>query len=174
MISKYPIVDSHVHLRCAEDIDDLANIADYLGIERMSIASVLYSDQINENPEVFEAKSRYPNRFYIFPGLDHSTHFSNGRIETPSLTQQLELMIDMGADGLKLIETKPSKRKQIDIPMDSGYYDDLFARLEGTGFPVIWHVGDPGEFWDPKTTPSWAADGGMTRVIFRLRTCTVK
>ncbi|PIZ45080.1 MAG: hypothetical protein COY42_12875, partial [Armatimonadetes bacterium CG_4_10_14_0_8_um_filter_66_14] len=74
--------------------------------------------------------------------------------------EQVDRLRALGADGIKMIENKPTARKLLDVPVDSDYFADYFARVEETGFPVLWHVNDPEEFWIPELTPSWARERG--------------
>lgn len=154
------MLDCHVHVRDLESVDDLEGIRRRIGFERMNVVSVFYRQCINMNPASLVAKARYPDSFYVFLGLDHTTHFSGGAIKAPSLVEQIERAMAMGADGIKMLENKPTHRKLVDIPVDDPYFEEYFACLEQTGFPVVWHVADPEEFWDPATTPRWAAEKG--------------
>lgn len=153
-------LDSHVHLWRAGEIENLERIRKRVGVERMSVASVMDRRTVNDNPALWAAKAAYPDRFYVFAGLDHSQLWSAGALATPSLAEQVDRAIGIGADGLKLIESKPTHRGMVDVPLDSDYYAGMFARLEETGLPVLWHVADPEEFWDPETTPGWAKSQG--------------
>ena len=153
-------IDSHVHLWRAGDIENLEAIRQRIGFERMSIASVARRASVNDNPVLYAAKAAYPDRFYVFAGLDHSAHWSRGKIAAPSLAEQVDRAVAIGADGIKLIETKPTHRKMVDIPIDGDYYAAMFARLEQIGLPILWHVADPEEFWDPERTPGWAKARG--------------
>jgi predicted TIM-barrel fold metal-dependent hydrolase len=122
----------------------------------MNIASVISRENVNDNPAAFVAKAEFPNRFYVFAGLDHPSPFTAGAASTPPLAEQVDRLLALGADGVKMIETKPDYRKSVDVPVDSKYYKDYFRRLEGTGLPILWHVADPEEFWDQERTPNWA------------------
>jgi predicted TIM-barrel fold metal-dependent hydrolase len=59
-----------------------------------------------------------------------------------------------------MLENKPTHRRILDIPVDGPYFEEYFAHLEAKGIPVVWHVCDPEEFWNPETTPSWAKARG--------------
>lgn len=160
MNSKITIIDCHAHLGGLDSIPNLNSICDYAGLGRMNIVCTISRESVNANPTAFVATAEFPERFYVFAGLDHSSHFTSGKIATPSLAEQVDRLIALGADGVKLIETKPTTRKIFDVPVDSAYFKDFFACLEETGFPVLWHVADPEEFWDPGKTPSWAKERG--------------
>lgn len=151
------MIDSHVHLWRASDIENLEAIRQRIGFERMGIASVARRHSVNDNHAVYAAKAAYPDRYYAFVGLDHAALWSDGAIETPSLAEQVERAIATGADGLKLIETKPT---HYDLPIDGDYFAPVFDLAERAGLPILWHVADPEEFWDPDLTPGWAKAKG--------------
>jgi predicted TIM-barrel fold metal-dependent hydrolase len=105
-------------------------------------------------------KDKYPDRFYTFLGLDHCGSISRGAVAEVPIAEQAERMIALGTDGIKLIESKPLYRRMADIPVDSDYYEPLFAHAEQAGMVVLLHVADPEEFWDPELCPIWAKNSG--------------
>lgn len=153
-------IDSHVHLSTPRDIEKLDSIREAVGVDAMSVASIIHQKNVNENPALFAAKTALLDKFYIFPAPDHAAHFTSGAVSAPSMAEQLEKFIAIGADGIKLLESKPAERRMVDIPVDSDYYEGMFALLEETGLPILWHVADPEEFWDPELTPKWAREQG--------------
>jgi len=64
----------------------------------------------------------------------------------------------MGCDGIKMIEGKPTSRQRMDVPVTDAYFADYWARVEELGVPIVWHVNDPEEFWDPERLPVWAKE----------------
>jgi predicted TIM-barrel fold metal-dependent hydrolase len=51
-------------------------------------------------------------------------------------------------------------RKLLGIPFDGPEYAGMWAALEEQGFPVVFHVADPEEFWDAERCPDWARTQG--------------
>lgn len=154
------MIDSHVHLRWPSDIENLNKLREAIGAQRICVVSVIGKNDINDNPGLYAAKSAHPETTYIFTALDHSAHFSGGKICAPSMEKQIDELLAVGADGLKLIEAKPTHRKLVDIPIDGDRYAAMFERVQDAGLPVTWHVADPEEFWYPELTPSWASGRG--------------
>ncbi len=154
------MIDSHVHLRWPNDIDNLNMLRESIGAQAMCIVSVIGRDDINDNPALYAAKAVFPNSTYIFPALNHAASFSNGKVTPAPLERQIDELVEVGADGLKMIESKPTHRKLVDIPVDDAYYEKMFAKVEEIGLPITWHVADPEEFWYPDKTPSWASGRG--------------
>jgi predicted TIM-barrel fold metal-dependent hydrolase len=153
-------VDAHVHLGKAAEIGNLLKLAAASGSERLGLACIPERNIVSANPDAWVAKAQHPERFYVFGSLDHSEHWSGGQVKTPSLVEQVDLLRALGCDGIKMLENKPATRKQLDIPLDGPYFAEYFARVEETGFPLLWHVADPEEFWDPALTPTWAKARG--------------
>jgi len=153
-------IDGHAHLSGLEGIARLVRSARAAGLERMNLACLWRAETVNANPEAFVAKAEHPELFYVFGGLDHCSCISGGRVGSPPLAAQVDRLAELGADGIKMIETKPTSRKVLDVPADSDYFEGLFSRLEERSLPLLWHVADPEEFWDPVRVPAWARKAG--------------
>jgi hypothetical protein len=65
----------------------------------------------------------------------------------------VDALADAGADGWKLMNGKPDRAP---VPLDSDANRPLFEALQRRRLPLRWHVGDPIEFWDPRSIPRWA------------------
>jgi predicted TIM-barrel fold metal-dependent hydrolase len=160
LMSVFPVVDSHGHLWAPDLADNMVAICDHLGFARMGLVCVIDPTRVSDTAAAIAAKYRYPNRFYLLPGLDHSGHYSGGKLQPPPLAEQARRLRALGADGIKMLEAKPTSRKFLDIPVDSDYFAEFFATVEEMNMPLVWHVADPEEFWDPQLTPSWARERG--------------
>ena len=161
--ARLPIVDCHAHFG-GDDLDGIDVMVEKeakAGIEQVSLLVTSVPGRVNGNPQALFAKSRYPDKVYLFLGMDYSAIGSDvDHRWTYSLPQQIERLAAMGCDGIKMINGKPNCRKDAGIALDSVIYDAYFARLAETGFPVLWHVNDPEEFWNPETAPEWAKSRG--------------
>ena len=62
-------------------------------------------------------------------------------------TQYRELM-DLGFDGIKMLETKAEEQKKFGLFVDDQRFEPFFAQCEGDGTHIVWHVADPDSFWD--------------------------
>jgi predicted TIM-barrel fold metal-dependent hydrolase len=153
-----PIVDSHVHMGSISEEESMQSIRVATGIERMALVSIQDPAKGTGLPQSLYMKARYPNRFYVFAGLNHAARMSGGKVSAPGLIEQLEAFVHCGCDGLKMLEGKPTSRQQLNVPVIDAYYDDYWSRVEELGIPIVWHVNDPEEFWDPQRIPRWAAE----------------
>ncbi|HEY3323269.1 MAG TPA: amidohydrolase family protein [Planctomycetota bacterium] len=153
-------LDAHVHLWHHEKIDHLLDITAASGSDQIGIVCIPEPKCVNMNPAAWVAKARHPQKVFVFGALDHSQFWSGGKLKGPSLAEQVDIMKAIGCDGIKMLENKPATRKQLDIPVDSDYFAAYFARVEQARMPILWHVADPEEFWDPKIAPKWALERG--------------
>ena len=153
-----PIVDGHVHMGGVAEEDGLLEVQRVTGIARMALVSIQDPSKGSGLAQSLYMKARHPDRFYVFPGLNHAAKTSGGRVRTPDLVEQVDAFVRCGCEGLKMLEGKPTSRQQLDVPVTDGYYDAYWAHVEELGLPIVWHVNDPEEFWDPQRIPRWAAE----------------
>ena len=76
------------------------------------------------------------------------------------LKTQVQELMAVGFDGIKMMESKPTTYKKLPYRIDSEYYKEFFAYLEEKQIPLLWHVADPEEFWDPERVPQNAITNG--------------
>ncbi len=154
------IIDAHVHMGSLTDAAHVNNILEAVRLEKMGLVSIQDPAHGSGLPQSLYMKGRYPGTFYVFAGLNHGQQLSGGRVTAPSLVAQVESFRKMGCDGIKMIEGKPTSRQTLDIPVTDTYFADYWARVEDLGVPLVWHVGDPEEFWNPEQLPEWARKRG--------------
>jgi len=159
-LSNLPIIDCHVHVGDVEAASLFLSIMRRAGFKRMNLLSIISLTNVNFNPEVMYMKAIYPDYFYIFGGLDYSSTLIGFEEEGSSLKEQIDTMIEIGFDGVKMVEGKPIARKYLKIPFDSKFYKDYFEYLESLQYPLLFHVNDPEEFWDPERIPQRAKERG--------------
>ncbi len=154
------IIDAHVHMGPSSDEAHVLDILKAVGLEKMGLVSIQNPAEGAGLPQSLYMKARHPGTFYVFAGLNHGQQISEGRVNTPSLVKQLESFKAMGCDGIKMIEGKPTSRQVMDIPVTDRYFADYWARVEELDMPIVWHVNDPEEFWQPELLPAWAREKG--------------
>jgi predicted TIM-barrel fold metal-dependent hydrolase len=154
------IVDCHTHLRDIAHAEHFIQIMEAAETTRMNILGTMRPEAGSGIPQALCIKALHPDKFYVFGGLNHATYLSQGKAQAPTLAEQVDILINLGTDGIKMIEGKPTSRRRLPIPFDSDYYADYFARVQERGFPILWHVIDPEEFWDPEKIPNWAKEHG--------------
>ncbi len=148
------IIDSHVHLENHAPQKALS-MADGFGYEKLALMAIpCYSDPLN-TLECLLAKRAAPERIYTFGGMVYTPGMpADGRDHE----KQLELMMEAGCDGWKLLESKPSIYRDLQLPLDGEVFDRAFALAQREQIPITWHAGDPATFWDAKTAPAFAVE----------------
>lgn len=154
------IVDGHVHMGSIDEEEAVLAICEAVGIDRMVMVSIQDPASGSGLPQSLYMKARHPERFYVFAGLNHAARLSGGRVRTPTLAEQVANFAAMGCDGIKMIEGKPTSRRQMNVPVTDAYYAEYWECVEELGLPIVWHVNDPEEFWDPDRLPGWAKKHG--------------
>ncbi len=152
------IVDGHVHVAGMAGEAAMLKIREATGIEQMNLVSIQEPETGTGLPQSLYMKARHPGRFFVFAGLNHAERLSAGRVKTRSLVQQAETFLEMGCEGIKMLENKPTSRQKMNVPVTDSYFADYWARVEELGIPIVWHVNDPEEFWDPARIPGWAKE----------------
>ncbi len=155
-----PIVDGHVHMGAHTEEASLLRIAEATGIARMNLVSIQNPATGSGLAQSLYMKARHPDQFFVFAGLNHAEKLSGGRVKMPGLAEQVEQFVQVGCDGIKMIEGKPTSRQRMDVPVSDPYFAPYWARVEELGLPIVWHVNDPEEFWDADRLPAWAKEHG--------------
>ena len=151
------VIDAHTHVGFTEPGDsgaagELYKLAEQLGYDKINVLSLQCIRDLTQNHHCALCKIQRPEMTYAFGGLDYAT----GR----DYLQQAKNLIKMGFDGIKMLEGKPTTRKQLGMALDDEAYDPYYSFLEETGFPVLFHVADPATFWDREKAPGWAVEHG--------------
>lgn len=163
----YQRIDGHLHIKDEPGLNiyDLLNAMERIrtenNLEYYSILSIPAwdEDHVLQNPLGILQKFSYPENTYFFGGLDYYLYpdYPNDC----QFEKQLDTLLKIGIDGFKLIETKPSVKRQLrNTPFTAPVYQKFFETLEERKVPVLWHVGDPQTFWNRDEAPSWAFTNG--------------
>ena len=111
-------------------------------------------------------------KVYAFAGL----HLGDGAAPSSAedFADQARRALDMGYDGFKSLQGKPGLRKRCGFALDAPVLDPFYAVLEERGRPLVFHVGDPADFWDVENArPDAKANGwvydGTFPTLARLR-----
>ncbi len=148
-MKKQKIIDGHIHFQNIEKMEKAVRTMDKLGFEKTCCMSLINTDRVNFNPEELYFKSKYPKRVYICGASDYTKLINRSAGAAKDLEDQIELLRAAGFDGVKIITGKPSYYKFTNTPFDNNVFSGFFKRLEKTNFPLLFHVGDPAEYWRP-------------------------
>ncbi|MBQ7789269.1 MAG: amidohydrolase family protein [Clostridia bacterium] len=156
------IIDSHLHIEAWKNdsgsfIDGFEEHREVSGLASMNICSVPSKYRILTNNIMLGFyKLAHPNT-YIHGSVDHIV--PPNRDDMPKdmdlVTQYKEIM-ELGFDGIKMLEGKPTYLKPLGGSLNTPSLDKLFSEMEKDGVHIVFHVNDPDEFWDKDRAPSWA------------------
>lgn len=159
--TKRRIIDGHIHYAHYSYADSLMSILSDAGIDRLAVVCTPDQKRLSLVPDALHLKAQHPDKVYVFGGLDISSLFMTPEVAGEAFAQYLDVLAAMGADGVKMIEGKVLIRKQLPIPdFDDPIYEPYWAKMEERNIPLIFHVNDPEEFWDPDRVPDWAREMG--------------
>lgn len=155
-----PIIDGHIHFRDVDQIDHVPMLMEKCGIERWNALCTLNGYQTT-NPWGFYIKSVFPKSTYLFSTFDLSVLAPDvPKSIAMAPEEQTEIHMNMGCHGVKLLQGKPTVYRQLNTPLSDSVYRGFFSFMEARGFPILWHVADPEEFWDKTAVPVWAVKHG--------------
>ena len=84
---------------------------------------------------------------YIYPSYPAKAEEMEGM---DFATQHKELM-EIGFDGIKMLEGKPNLYKRVGNPLDSDFFEPAMDEMEKNGTYVLMHARDPECFWTEAT-----------------------
>lgn len=100
-----------------------------------------------ENPGVFTHGCLYiPKDHSLVPQYDFA--------------DQLEEMMEIGLDGVKICDFKPDAYKLIGVDSLMEQYEKYIGCCERYGVHMCWHVADPQACWDPELVTDYARKVG--------------
>lgn len=161
-------IDTHIHLYTwfgengitfFEAFDDYQKRHGMRALNICALPSFSYGDvSLNIMGALYKLHnpSAYSYAGIVYPELPVRLPMPKGM---DVLSQYNELM-EIGFDGIKMIETKPTDLRHLGISVSHSLYNDFFAEIERNGTHLIWHVADPDTFWDGERVPDWAVKRG--------------
>lgn len=154
-IKAHNVIDGHIHLQHWFDengknfIDGVEWYKDFFGMRSISLAAMpcAYRD-VTQNFMCLLYKLAAPNT-YVHAGITYQSYpvDVNNVGDMDPLTQYNELM-EIGADGIKMLEGKPSVYRYVKVPLCDPFYDPFFSQAEKDGTNILMHACDPDGFWD--------------------------
>jgi hypothetical protein len=155
-----PVIDGHIHFSYPVLADSLSGLVETMRLKRVNLVATPDAELGNHNPALIHYKLFHPDRAFLCGAVNYLSVLVAPNRAPQELRDQVLALKAAGFDGLKLLESKPMVRKVLGIPLDSPVYEGMWAAVEELGLPVVWHVADPEEFWDPKRVPDWAVTQG--------------
>lgn len=156
-----PVIDAHVHFGHPAFGPGLMEIMKRNAMAAFNVVCTPHFNRLSLVPDALYLKAQYPQRTYVFGGLDISTLFRYPDSIGTHFARYVDTLLEMGCDGIKMIEGKPQIRKMLPVPpFDSPVWEPYWDKMERHQVPLLFHVNDPEEFWDAQRVPDWARRQG--------------
>jgi len=160
-VSPIPVIDSHIHFPRPDMMAGLVDICNRLKIDRFNLVCTPHQQRLSLVPDALQVKAHHPARAYVSGELDVSAYFASPEHVGEIFADYVDLLLAAGCDGIKMIEGKPDIRRMVPVPpFDSQVFAPYWEKIEKLQVPVVFHVNDPEEFWDPERIPDWAMGRG--------------
>ena len=145
--------DCHVHVLGGglEALEELALSQRAYGYDRSNFLCVEAMGDGAQNALGIAFKLLSPDH-YAFGSLHYRFPYD--------FAEEARQLWEIGFDGIKMIENKPTERKRLGYRQDDDRYDGFYRTLQELDIPLLAHVNDPRDFWDPVKAPQWAIDAG--------------
>jgi len=143
------IIDCHVHFTDVGSDGKILEIINKASLKKMNLLSTMDTMKLNFNPELIYMKIFYPHLFYTFGALEYPVRIYSGtnldlsRIKRISLVKQVDELVDIGFDGIKMLEGHAWWRKHVG-PLNSKRYKEYFRYVESLRFPILAHANASG------------------------------
>lgn len=146
-------IDAHVHVLGGDEgaLSELAAREAQFGYTHANFLSVEGMDDAAQNALAIGFKL-LSERHYAFGGLHY-------RFSYDFADEALRLW-ELGLDGIKMIENKPTERLRLRFAQDDARYERMYGAAEEAGIPFLLHVNDPRSFWEEDKIPDWARAAG--------------
>lgn len=147
-------IDCHSHVLCGgpDDVKEMnrSQQEDY-GYCATNFLSVEGMDDAAQNALAIYFKLLNPQN-YAFGGMHYRFAYDFG--------EEVRVLHEIGLDGIKMIENKPSERKRLGFHQDDVRYDSMYQAVSELDMPMLIHVNDPAENWDWNRVSDWAKENG--------------
>ena len=146
-LQDYPYVKE-----CADTGNILQGACDYMEISKLKAVNILCMPNMSQ---LFQARDITQNILGGIVKCENPQAYAYGGLVYPEFParkdygfkEQAETLVNMGFDGIKLIETKPNAHKLVGLPVCAADYEDFFQYLERQQIPILWHANDPVFLW---------------------------
>lgn len=161
MHSSIHCIDSHVHLAYPISFDSLSAILQKAESDSVCLLALPGTSRLDPTPDLLCYKLLHPDTTFVFGCLDCTVYETDPEHCGLHFIQHAKRLFAIGCDGIKLLEGKPTMRRQFPIPdFDSPAWDPFWAFAEQKRIPLLWHVNDPEQFWHPDAIPVYAKGAG--------------
>lgn len=159
------VIDTHLHVEGwtneeSNFVDCFEQYRNEMGLYAINLCAVpTVQRNVCNNIQCALYKLAHENT-YAHGGLDHiKWPISEDMPAGMDLVTQYRELMEIGFDGIKMLEAKPSHHKKNGLDLNTPPLDRVFAEIERDGTHLILHSNDPEEFWyesmKDQVKPGW-------------------
>ena len=155
------MIDCHIHYSKGAGEERFFEVIKKHNMKAVALQCIPKGDRIPVEKDAFEFKRNSPVPVYVFGGLDRNIFRMPKENMGPALANEIDRLMAMGCSGIKMLEGKPSVRKNWPVPdFDDPLWEAYWSRMEKDKIPLLFHVNDPEEFWDETKVSEFAKKAG--------------
>lgn len=162
---KSPMIDGHVHVYTDKCVEYFLNYKKEYGFRHICVACLCNLNKTMENDgtqNILAAIMKLIDPdIYALGGLVYP-EFPVTKAPTGDydFAAQVKELMEIGFDGVKMLENKPTTRKLTGLATDDPMLDSFYKYIEDNDIAVISHVADPETFWDFDLAPEFSHKEG--------------
>ena len=167
MKKKRKIIDGHLHIYACENegipfLDGFDEYIEKMGISTVNIAALPSGKKRNVSNNIWAAfyklanKKSYAHAGFIYPEYPAPSKMPYGM----DLVSQYKELMEIGFDGIKMLEGKPTLHKIIGKDLSCDLFDAFYSEIEKDGVHLLFHVNDPDDCWDRSKVSQDVIDSG--------------
>lgn len=154
-------IDGHVHFARPIRVESFESILQKSGAQAACLLALPGTARLDPTPDILCCKLRHPDTVYAFGCLDCTVYERDPLHCGRHFVRRAKRLLAMGCDGIKLLEGKPTMRRAFPIPdFDAPAWEPFWSFAEKTRLPILWHVNDPEQYWNPETISVYAKSSG--------------
>ncbi len=154
-------IDGHAHLAYPVSFDSLSGVLQKAGADAVCLLALPGTGRLDPTPDLLCYKLAHPETTFVFGCLDCTVYETDPAHCGDRFVRRTRRLLAMGCDGVKLLEGKPTMRRRFSIPdFDAPAWEPFWAYAERERIPLLWHVNDPEQFWNPDAIPPYARSSG--------------
>ncbi len=161
MQEKISRIDSHAHFAWPVLFDCLTQTLQKTGADAVCLLALPGTSRLDSTPDILCYKLLHPDTVFAFGCLDVTVYETDPAHCGLLFARRAKRLLRMGCDGMKLLEGKPTLRRRFPVPdFDAPAWEPFWALAERERIPLLWHVNDPEQFWNPDAVPAYARNSG--------------
>lgn len=151
------IIDGHMHILQWERYDGKSTFEVVDGYMERNGLSFVDNMCCSNNADLWSGYEPDQSILGAISKLENPKVFTHGCLYIPkdkaeakkySFTSQLDELMEIGLDGVKICDFKPDAYKLLGVGDRLEEYDEYVSYCEKHGVHMCWHVADPDFFWD--------------------------